>query len=97
MSGMTLTPPKEKSITGSGSGLGDAAHIVVLNDNHNTFEGVAMSLAHVLPGVDFDKGMALATQIHNSGSARVWSGPREPAELYHEQLAGAGLTLAPLE
>jgi hypothetical protein len=27
----------------------------------------------------------------------VWSGHREPAELYHSQLEGYGLTLAPLE
>jgi hypothetical protein len=27
----------------------------------------------------------------------VWSGHRELAELYHSQLAGYGLTLAPLE
>ena len=41
--------------------------------------------------------MALANQIHNSGQAIVWSGPRETAELYWEQLKAAGLTMAPLE
>ncbi len=39
----------------------------------------------------------MADRIHNSGRAVVWSGPQEPAELYWEQLKGAGLTMAPLE
>jgi ATP-dependent Clp protease adaptor protein ClpS len=51
----------------------------------------------VLPSVDFEAGMRLANTIHNSGQAIVWSGDREHAELYWEQLAGHGLTMAPLE
>jgi ATP-dependent Clp protease adaptor protein ClpS len=46
--------------------------------------------------VDYDKGMALANRIHSAGQARVWSGAREQAELYWEQLRDAGLTMAPL-
>ena len=45
----------------------------------------------------YDKGMALATRIDRTGRAVVWSGHRELAELYHEQLTGYGLTMAPLE
>ena len=71
--------------------------MIVLNDDHNTFEGVAFALAQTIPGVDYDRGMRLANTIHNSGQAVVWSGQREPAELYHSQLAGLGLTMAPLE
>ena len=41
--------------------------------------------------------MRLANTIHTRGQAVVWSGHREPAELYHAQLAGYGLTMAPLE
>jgi ATP-dependent Clp protease adaptor protein ClpS len=82
---------------GPGGGLGDAARVIVLNDNHNTFEGVAAALAQYIPGVDLQKGMALATRIHETGSAMVWSGERERAELYWEQLRDAGLTMAPLE
>jgi len=40
--------------------------------------------------------MAYAKRIHTSGSATVWSGDRERAELYWEQLRDAGLTMAPL-
>jgi ATP-dependent Clp protease adaptor protein ClpS len=71
--------------------------VIVRNDNHNTFEGVAQALARVLPGVSLDRGHQLADRIHNSGQAIVWSGPREPAEHYWEQLQAAGLTMAPLE
>jgi ATP-dependent Clp protease adaptor protein ClpS len=41
--------------------------------------------------------MALANKIHNAGQAMVWSGLKEPAELYWSQLRGHGLTMAPLE
>jgi ATP-dependent Clp protease adaptor protein ClpS len=93
----TLTPPRERVRRGTGSGTGDAWRVIVLNDQHNTFEGVAFALAQTIPGVDYDKGMAFATKIHNSGQAIVWSGHQELAELYHGQLDGYGLTLAPLE
>jgi ATP-dependent Clp protease adaptor protein ClpS len=78
-------------------GWGDVTRVIVLNDDHNTFEGVAAALARCIPGVDYAKGMQFATRIHSSGAACVWQGQREVAELYHEQLASAGLTLAPLE
>jgi ATP-dependent Clp protease adaptor protein ClpS len=71
--------------------------VIVRNDNHNTFEHVAQTLARTLPGVTIDQGHQLANLIHNSGQAIVWSGPREPAEHYWEQLDSAGLTMAPLE
>ena len=94
----TLTPPRERERTrGPGGGTGDASRVIVLNDDHNTFDGVAFALAAVLPGVDFDRGMSFANRIHNSGQALVWSGHHELAELYWEQLNGHGLTMAPLE
>ena len=71
--------------------------MIVLNDNHNTFQGVAVALASVIPGVSYERGLRIADKIHNTGQAVVWSGHREPAELYWTQLKGHGLTLAPLE
>jgi ATP-dependent Clp protease adaptor protein ClpS len=71
----TLSPPQEHLDRGDASGLGRPWLVIVLNDNHNTFEGVAFSLSSVLPGVDYDKGMKLADSIHNTGLAVVWSGP----------------------
>jgi ATP-dependent Clp protease adaptor protein ClpS len=88
---------KERVERGTGSGLGDAWKVIVLNDDHNTFDGVAAALAAVIPGTSFDGGMELAWQIHNTGQAVVWSGLREQAELYWEQLDARGLTLAPLD
>ncbi|MFM8611757.1 MAG: ATP-dependent Clp protease adaptor ClpS [Actinomycetota bacterium] len=82
---------------GTGTELGPPWNVIVLNDDHNTFEGVARSLAAVLPGVDYAKGMALANRIHKAGQAIVWTGHKELAELYHDQLGERGLTMAPLE
>ena len=91
------TDTEELLDRGTGTGLGDAWKVIVLNDDHNTFDGVAAALAAVIPGTSFDRGMELAWQIHNTGRAVVWSGLQEQAELYWEQLAGRGLTMAPLE
>ena len=82
---------------GPGSGLGGLWRVVVLNDEFNTFDHVAETLAAVIPGVSLADGYRLADLIHNSGCAIVWSGPREDAELYWIQLDRAGLTMAPLE
>ena len=70
----TFTPPRERTRRGTGSGTTDAWRVIVLNDDHNTFEGVARALAQTIPGVDYDRGMALANRIHSSGQALVWSG-----------------------
>ena len=82
---------------GPGSGLGGNWRVIVRNDDHNTFDHVALTLARTIPGIDVQKGYAYADAIHQSGQARVWCGLKEPAELYWEQLNDAGLTMAPLE
>jgi len=82
---------------GPGSGVGGNWQVIVLNDDHNTFDHVAKTLAGVIPGITVDSGYGFAERIHNRGQAIVWTGPREPAELYWEQLSDAGLTMAPLE
>jgi ATP-dependent Clp protease adaptor protein ClpS len=97
MSPATLTPPRERARRGTRSGTGSPWRVIVLNDDHNTFQGVAYALSNVLPGLTYDKGMALAERIHNAGQALVWSGEKELAELYWTQLRDFGLTMAPLE
>jgi ATP-dependent Clp protease adaptor protein ClpS len=94
---MTTETVERPSSAGPGSGLGGNWLVIVRNDNHNTFEHVAQTLASVIPGVSIDQGHRIADQIHSSGQAIVWSGQREPAEHYWEQLKAAGLTMAPLE
>jgi len=91
-----VTRTKERIDQGSGTGLGNPWHVIVLNDSHNTFDGVAAALANVI-GISFDEGMAFANRIHTSGQAVVWSGHREVAEHYWNGLKGRGLTMAPLE
>ncbi|MFM7694175.1 MAG: ATP-dependent Clp protease adaptor ClpS [Actinomycetota bacterium] len=87
----------ERVDQGTGTDLGPPWNVIVLNDDHNTFEGVARSLAAVLPGVDYARGMGFANRIHHAGRAIVWTGHKELAELYHDQLGERGLTMAPLE
>jgi ATP-dependent Clp protease adaptor protein ClpS len=82
---------------GPGSDLDGAWRVIVRNDDHNTFDHVAFTLARFLPGMSVSQGYAMADRIHFTGQAVVWSGNREPAELYWEQLSEAGLTMAPLE
>jgi ATP-dependent Clp protease adaptor protein ClpS len=92
-----VTQTVERTSRGGGTGLGSAWKVIVLNDDHNTFEGVAAAISRVIPGASYAQGLALADHIHTSGRAVVWSGHREAAELYWAQLRDAGLTMAPLE
>ena len=80
-----------------GGGLGGHWRVVVLNDDFNTFDHVAETLAGVIPGVTLADWYRFADRIHHTGLAIVWSGPRQDAEQYWDRLDEAGLTLAPLE
>jgi ATP-dependent Clp protease adaptor protein ClpS len=84
-------------VAGPGSGLGGNWRVIVRNDDHNTFDHVAHTLARTIPGVTVPQGYAIADKIHNTGQAIVFTGMKEPAEFYWEQLNDAGLTMAPLE
>jgi ATP-dependent Clp protease adaptor protein ClpS len=94
MSGQTIELPRT---LGPGSDLGGDWRVIVRNDDHNTFDHVAHTLARWIPGVSVDRGYAIADTIHNTGQAIVWSGVKETAELYWELLRDSGLTMAPLE
>ena len=97
MSAATETPVRKPRAGEPGGGLDAPWQVIVLNDDHNTFDGVAFALSSVLPGVGFDQGMSYANRIHTSGRAVVWSGHKEQAELYWQQLKDYGLTMAPLD
>ena len=73
------------------------ARIIVLDDNFNTFEHVANCLVRIIPGICEKKSWLLALEVDREGSAEVWRGPLEQAELYHQQLVTKGLTMAPIE
>ncbi len=90
---------------GRASGLGGSWRVIVLNDNHNTFDGVAGALARVIPGVTLDQGYAIADRIHNTGQAIVWSGPQGAGRALlgaaerrgaDDGAAGAGLRSGPV-
>ncbi len=93
----TQAPARRTKPRRPGEDTGGAWRVIVLNDDHNTFQGVAFALASVLPSTSYEQGMELANRIHNTGQAVVWAGHREAAELYWTQLEGHGLTMAPLE
>ncbi|KEF42778.1 MAG: Clp protease ClpS [Cyanobium sp. CACIAM 14] len=71
-------------------------HVIVLDDDVNTFQHVVDALVRHLPGMQPDRAWQLAHRIDAEGSAVVWSGPLEQGELYHQLLAAEGLTMAPL-
>lgn len=71
--------------------------VIVLDDDINTFEHVVNVLLRYIPGMTPDQAWTLAHQIDGEGAAVVWSGPQEQGELYHQQLAAEGLTMAPLD
>ena len=73
------------------------ARIIVLDDNFNTFEHVANCLVRIIPGISEKKSWLLALEVDREGSAEVWRGPFEQAELYHQQLVTKGLIMAPIE
>src|SRR5450755_476613 len=74
-----------------GSGLGGSWRVIVRNDDHNTFDHVARTLARFIPGVTLERGHQIANLVHTAGRAIVYSGHQELAEHYWEQLKGAGL------
>jgi ATP-dependent Clp protease adaptor protein ClpS len=92
----TVELPRPKA-GGPDDALGGAWRVIVRNDDHNTFDHVARTLSRVVPGITLDAGYSYADTIHRAGQALVWSGHRELAEHYWDQLRDAGLTMAPLE
>ena len=73
------------------------ARVIVLDDSFNTFEYVANCLLKIIPGITDKIAWDLTIKVDKSGSAEVWRGNLEQAELYHEQLIRKGLTMAPIE
>ena len=73
------------------------ARVIVLDDSFNTFQHVANCLLKIIPSISKKKAWDLTIKIDKTGSAEVWRGNLEQAELYHEQLFSKGLTMAPIE
>ena len=73
------------------------ARVIVLDDSFDTFQHVANCLLRIIPGMSEKKAWDLTIKVDKTGSAEVWRGNLEQAELYHEQLISQGLTMAPIE
>ena len=73
------------------------ARVIVLDDSFNTFQHVANCLLTIIPGMSEKRAWDLTIKVDKMGSAEVWKGNIEQAELYHEQLVNEGLTMAPVE
>ena len=73
------------------------ARVIVLDDSFNTFQHVADCLLKIIPEISEKRAWDLTINIDKTGSAEVWRGNLEQAELYYEQLVSKGLTMAPVE
>ena len=73
------------------------ARVIVLDDSFNTFQHVANCLLTIIPGMSEKIAWDLTIKVDKKGSAEVWRGNLERAELYHQQLFCRGLTMAPIE
>ena len=71
--------------------------VIVLDDSFNTFQHVANCLLTIIPNMSQKRAWDLTIKVDKTGSAEVWRGNLEQAELYHEQLFSKGLTMAPIE
>ena len=54
--------------------------VVVHNNSYNTFEEVIAILIKAVPGMSFGRASALANEIHTTGAAVPYVGPKEHAE-----------------
>lgn len=94
---MTTEIIEKPRVGGPGSGYDSDWKVIVVNDDHNSFDHVIETFCRVLPSMDPERALCLAVNIHKTGRGIVWMGMREHAEMYAEQLAHAGLRVAPLE
>jgi ATP-dependent Clp protease adaptor protein ClpS len=54
--------------------------VVVHNNDYNTFDEVIRILIKAVPGMSYDRAAALANEIHTTGAAVPYVGPKEQAE-----------------
>ena len=88
-----------------GSGAGGSWKVIVRNDDHNTFDHVARTLARFIPGVTLERGHQIANMVHTAGLALVYCGPPGGGRALlgaaqgrgpDDGAPGAGLTAQPL-
>jgi ATP-dependent Clp protease adaptor protein ClpS len=60
-------------------------NVLLMNDEHHSCEWVVEVLMKAM-GYSTEKAVQLMWQAHTAGQAVVWTGPKEVAELKHDQL-----------
>ena len=96
--GMTQTVEKPRVAGPGETGLGGHWRVIVLNDDHNTFEGVATrAVERAARASATTRAWRWPTRSTTAAGRSSGQGARELAEHYWEQLGGRGLTMAPLE
>lgn len=69
---------KEETVSDRG-GEGFGARVILFNDNFHTFDEVARQLVKATR-CTYQRGLALANVVHNTGSAVVYKGHMERCE-----------------
>ncbi len=81
-----LTPQTEKSIQ-----LDEPWNVIVYDDPVNLMEYVTKVIVKIF-NYSREKAEVMMLEVHNEGRSVVWSGNKEIAELYIQQLHQAQLT-----
>lgn len=87
--GSTLTATKPAVKTGAKKALSPLYNVVLLNDDHHTFEYVIEMLGSIF-GHPPATGFQMAWEVHTNGRAIVVTTHRELAELRQEQIHAYG-------
>src|SRR5262245_12287550 len=83
----TIGAPTIEKETGEEEALDVPWQVVVHNDPVNLMSYVTMVFQRVF-GYPRDKAEKHMLEVHHNGRSILWSGMREPAELYVQQLHG---------
>jgi hypothetical protein len=87
--------PEERASRGLGRARRRLA-VIVLNDDHNTFEGVAFALAQTIPASTTTRDAAREHDPQLGAGGRLVR-PSRARRALPLQLEGCGLTMAPIE
>ena len=76
---------EEQTLLAESTALGHPWQVIVHDDPVNIMEYVTIVFMRVL-GYSREKAQRHMLEVHNDGRSVVWSGERERAELYTQQL-----------
>ena len=71
--------------------------VIFFDNSFNTFQKLANCLLTKIPSMSEKRAWDPTIKVDKKGSAEVWKGNLEQAELYLESLFSKGLTIAPIE